>query len=117
MAKKKRREYTEEFNADAVRLVKKEGKSALQVARDLDLTPSALRYWIKQAEIDTGKGTEGALSMAEREELKRLRKENKQLMMEREILKKRPWTQPVIATLREVYRKEYETPRSYADVD
>jgi len=88
MTKRKRREYTKEFKADAVRLVKKGGKSAFRVAKDLDLTPSALRYWIKQAEIDSGKGTEGALSTAEREELKLLRKENKQLMMEREILKK-----------------------------
>lgn len=88
MTKRKRREYTKEFKADAVRLVKKGGKSAFQVARDLGLTPSALRYWIKQAEIDAGKGNDAALSTAEREELKRLRKENKQLMMEREILKK-----------------------------
>ena len=58
------------------------------MARDLDLPPSAQRYWIKQAEIDSGKGTEGALSTAEREELKRLRKENNQLMVEREIQKK-----------------------------
>jgi len=88
MTKKKRREYTKEFKADAVRLVKKGGKSAFRVAQDLDLTPSALRNWIKQAEIDAGKGSEGAWSTAEKEELRRLRKENKQLMMEREILKK-----------------------------
>lgn len=88
MTKRKRREYTKEFKADAVRLVKKGGKSAFQVARDLDITPSALRNWVRQAEIDTGKGTEGALSTAEKEELRRLRREVKQLTMEREILKK-----------------------------
>ena len=88
MAKKKRREYTKEFKADAVRLVKKGGKSANQVARDLDLTPSALRYWIKRAEINSDEGTEGALNKAEKEELRRLRREVKQLTMEREILKK-----------------------------
>ena len=88
MTKRKRREYTKEFKADAVRLVKKGGKSAFQVAKDLDLTPSALRYWIKQSEIDSGKGPEGALSTEEKEELRRLRREVKHLTMEREILKK-----------------------------
>lgn len=63
MTKKKRREYTKEFKADAVALV-------------------------KQAEIDSGKGTEGALITMEREELKRLRKQNKRLLMEREIRKR-----------------------------
>ena len=88
MTKRKRREYSKEFKADAVRLVKEGGKSAFRVAQDLDLTPSALRNWINQAEIDSGKGTEGALSTEEKEELKKLRKEVKQLTMEREILKK-----------------------------
>ena len=88
MTKRKRREYTKEFKADAVKLVKRGNKSAFRVAQDLDLTPSALRNWVKQAEIDAGKGAEGALSTSEKEELRRLRKENKQLTMEREILKK-----------------------------
>lgn len=59
----------------------------ISVARDLDLTPSALRHWIKQAMIDLGKGTEGALSTAEGVELKMIRKQNKQLMIEHEIQK------------------------------
>ena len=88
MTKRKRREYTKEFKADAVKLVKRGNKSAFRVAQDLDLPPSALRNWVKQAEIDAGKGAEGALSTSEKEELRRLRKENKQLTMEREILKK-----------------------------
>jgi transposase-like protein len=88
MTKRKRREYTKEFKADAVKLVKQGGRSAFRVARDLDLTESALRNWVKQAEIDAGKGPEGALNTAEKEELRKLRKENKQLIMEREILKK-----------------------------
>jgi transposase len=88
MSKRKRREYTEEFKADAVKLVRQGNKSAFRIAQDLDLTPSALRNWIKQAEIDEGKGAEGALNTAEKEELRKLRKENKQLIMEREILKK-----------------------------
>jgi transposase len=88
MTKRKRREYTKEFKADAVKLVKKGSKSSFRVAQDLDITPSALRNWVRQTEIDAGKGPEGALSTAEKEELRRLRRENKQLMMEREILKK-----------------------------
>ena len=49
---------------------------------------TVLRRWIKQADIDEGRGPEGALTTGEREELSRLRRENKQLLMEREILKK-----------------------------
>jgi transposase len=58
------------------------------VAEELDLTPSAVRQWVKQAEIDKGHGPPGALTTAEREELTRLRKENRILRQEREVLKK-----------------------------
>ena len=58
------------------------------MARDLDLTVSAVQRWVKQAEIDAGRGPAGATTTAERDELARLRRENKQLRMEREILKK-----------------------------
>jgi transposase len=54
--------------------VKQGGKSAVRVARDLDITESALRNWMKRAEIDAGKGPEGALSTAQREELRKPRK-------------------------------------------
>jgi transposase len=56
------------------------------VARDLDLTETALREWVKHARADRTKGRTG-LTTAEREELARLRKENRQLRLEREILK------------------------------
>ena len=59
-----------------------------QVARDLDRTETALREWVRLAEVEAGKGPPGALTSAEREELNRLRRENKRLQMEREILKK-----------------------------
>jgi transposase len=88
MTKRKRRKFTNEFKRDTVRLVREGGKGIAEVARDLDLTESAVRLWVKQAEIDEGRGTSGALTTAEREELQRLRRENKQLQMEREILKK-----------------------------
>jgi transposase len=86
-----RRSFTKEFKAEAVRLVREgaaAGKSAGQIAKDLDLTETALRAWVKQAAIDEGKGPPGALTTAEREELTRLRRENRVLQMEREILKR-----------------------------
>jgi transposase len=83
-----RRKFTAEFKAGAVRLVLDEGKTVAEVARDLDLTDSALRKWVERAQTDRGKGKSGALTTAEREELARLRKENRRLLMERDILKK-----------------------------
>jgi len=88
MVKRKRRKFTPEFKADTVRLVRQSGKSIAEVARDLDLTESALRGWVAQADIDDGQGQRGELTTTEREELVRLRRENKQLQQEREILKK-----------------------------
>ena len=85
MPRRKRREYTLEQKADAVRLVREVGNLA-QVARDLDLTESALRSWVKQADIDEGHGPEGALTTEEREELRRLRRENRTLQQERDFL-------------------------------
>jgi transposase len=57
------------------------------VAIDLDLTETALREWVRRAEVDAGKGPPGALTTTEREELSRLRREVKRLQMERDILK------------------------------
>jgi transposase-like protein len=88
MAKRKRRAFTTEFKAEAVRLVRESGKSVPTVARELDLTETALRSWVHQAEIDAGRGMPGALTTAEREELGYLRRENRTLRMERDILKK-----------------------------
>jgi transposase len=82
-----RRRFDEEFKAQAVRLVLDEGKSVGSVARDLDLTETALREWVNRARADRTKGKTG-LTTAEREELTRLRRENRILQEEREILKK-----------------------------
>jgi transposase len=62
MAKRKRRAFTNEFKAEAVRLVRESGKSVPTVARELDPTETALRSWVRQAEIDAGRGTPGALT-------------------------------------------------------
>jgi transposase len=82
-----RRKFSEEFKAGVVRLVLDEGKTAGAVARDLELTDSAVRAWVAQAQADRTKGKTG-LTTAEREELARLRKENRELRLERDILKK-----------------------------
>ena len=74
--------------AGAVRLVLDEGKRVGAVARELDLTPSSLANWVRHAQADRTKGRTG-LTTAEREELARLRKENRILAEERDILKKR----------------------------
>ena len=86
--KRPRRSFTAEFKAGAVRLVLDEGKGVPQVARDLDLTESSVRNWVERARANLGKGKPGALTTAEKEELAALRKENRQLRMERDILKK-----------------------------
>lgn len=82
-----RRRFTSEFKTGAVRLVLDEGKTIGAVARELDLTPSALAYWVSRAQADRTKGRTG-LTSEERAELARLRKENRELRMERDILKK-----------------------------
>jgi transposase-like protein len=85
--RRKRRVFTPEFKAEAVRLCRVGDRSITQVAVDLDLTETALREWVKRADIDAGKGPAEALTTAEREELARLRRDNKRLTMERDILK------------------------------
>jgi transposase len=82
-----RRHFDNDFKAQAVRLVLDDGKPVGAVARDLDLTETALREWVKRAQADRTHGRTG-LTTAERDELARLRKENRELRTEREILKK-----------------------------
>jgi transposase len=86
---KPRRTFTPEFKAQAVKLVTEQGRSVAEVARDLDLGESLLRSWkdalaASGASAFPGHGNPPALE----EELRRLRAENKRLLMEREVLKK-----------------------------
>ena len=83
-----RRTFTKEYRAEVVKMVADTGKSPGAIARDLGLTPSAVAGWVKQAKTDAGTGPAGALTPQERAELTQLRKENKNLRMEREFLKK-----------------------------
>jgi transposase len=82
-----RRRFSDEFKEGAVRLVLDEGKTVGAVARELDLTESALRHWVEQARAERTKGKSG-LMKEEREELTRLRKEVRELRWERDLLKK-----------------------------
>ena len=88
MEKQKRRRFIKEYKAEVVDLIHASDKSIGAVCRDLDLTETAVRRWVQQAEIDLGSGPSGALTSAEREEFAALRKRVKTLEMEREILKK-----------------------------
>ena len=81
-----RRSFSKAFKAEVVELVRTSGKTVPEVCRDLDLTESAVRAWVRQAETDDGQ-REG-LTTSEREELARLRKENRVLREERDILRR-----------------------------
>ena len=80
--------YPAEFRAQAVELVRTSGKSILEVARELGVSGEGLRRWVRQAEADAGRGRPGELTTDEKAELQRLRRENRVLREEREILKK-----------------------------
>ncbi len=78
--------YPPGFRREAVELVRSSGRSILQVADELGVSPQSLRNWAKQAELERGERRDG-LTSDEREELRRLRRENRRLVQEREILK------------------------------
>ena len=78
--------YPPEFRQDAVRLVQSSGRAQTQIAHELGISGQTLRTWVKQAAIDAGR-LEG-LTSEERDELRRLRRENRILQEDREILKK-----------------------------
>ncbi len=86
MARKERRKFSDEYKAEVVALVRSSGKSIGAVSRDLDLTETAVREWVKRADVDGGK--RNGLTTAEREELSRLRRQVRVLEKERSILKK-----------------------------
>ena len=85
MAKRHRRKFTDEFKAETVKLIRGSGRTVGSVARELSLTETAVRNWMKQTEAS---GSADTLSTDEKAELRRLRKENQELRMEKEILRK-----------------------------
>lgn len=87
MSKRKRRRFTAEEKAEAVRLVETTGRSVYRIARELDLTETTLRRWVQQSKADAGDGPQEVLTTPEREELCKLRRENRRLRTERDFLK------------------------------
>src|SRR6476659_6519306 len=83
-----RRSFTDEFKAEIVELCQRGDRSVGQVARDFDLTETAVREWVKQAERDAGTRDDGGTTTVEREELAQLRRENRRLREDVEILKR-----------------------------
>jgi transposase len=83
---RRRRSFTPEFKADIVEACGRGDRSIGQVARDFDLTETAVREWVRQADIDAGR--RDGLTTAERDELAQLRRENRRLREDVEILKR-----------------------------
>ncbi|MEE1766853.1 transposase, partial [Streptomyces sp. JV185] len=88
MGSKYTKRYTEEFKRDAIALVDSSGKTVTAVARELGISSESLRGWYRRAKADQGEGAPGELTGAEREELRRLRRENREQQQTIEILKK-----------------------------
>ena len=84
--KRPRRSFSDEYKTEVVELCRTSGKSISEVARDLGLTVSALRRWVAQADIDAGRRP--GMTSEEHSELVQLRKENRVLREERDILKR-----------------------------
>ena len=80
--------YPAAFRAEAVELVHTSDTSIPQIARELGISDQALRDWVKQSDVDAGRGRPSELTTEERAELRRLRRENQVLRQEREMLKK-----------------------------
>lgn len=88
MTKGKRHNYTQEYKEEAVKLVTEQGYKTSEAARNLGINPNLLGRWKRQFEIGDGDYSNPGDKVAMQSELKRLRKENKRLQMEREILRK-----------------------------
>jgi transposase len=85
----KRKHYSKQFKIDAVKLVTEQGFNVSEAARNLGIHHSSLRHWKKEFESDGNQAFPGKGNLSsEKDELSRLRKENKRLRMERDILKK-----------------------------
>ncbi|CAM5273382.1 transposase [Streptomyces atroolivaceus] len=88
MGSKYTKRYTEEFKRDAIALVDSSGKTVTAVARELGISSESLRGWCRRARADRGEGAPGELTTAEREELKRLRRQNAEQAKTIEVLRK-----------------------------
>jgi len=84
MSNQTRRRFSDEFKEEAVKLITEQGYKVSEAARNLDINASMLRRWQRELSPES----DGSIDADEKAELQRLRKENKTLRMEREILKK-----------------------------
>lgn len=80
--------YSPEFKRDAVALVHASGRTVTEVARELGVSPEGLRNWVKQDKTDRGEGSAGALTSAEKDELRQLRRQNREQQQTIEVLRK-----------------------------
>jgi transposase len=85
---RQRRSFTPEFKAEIVDLCQRGDRSVGQVANDFGLTETSVREWVKQAERDAGTRQDGGLTTQERQELAELRRENRRLREDVDILKR-----------------------------
>ena len=98
-----RRFFPPEYKAEVVELICTTGKTVGQVARELDLTETAVRAWVRQADLDAGRRSDG-LTTAERDELRKLRREVRDLVKNARSCARPRRTQCVSATVVPVYR-------------
>lgn len=87
-SKKVRRSFSDEYKAEVVEMIRLGDQSVAQVCRNLDLSDSMVRRWIRDTEVKKPSDGNGSAEESDADELRRLRREVKQLKMEREILKK-----------------------------
>lgn len=80
--------YSAEFKRDAVALVRSSGRTVTAVARELGVSPEGLRNWVRQDDTDRGEGPADALTSAEKDELRRLRRQNREQQQTIEVLRK-----------------------------
>lgn len=80
--------YTSEFKRDAVALVRSSDRTVTEIARELGVSPEGLRNWVKQDKADRGEGAAGELTTAEKDELRRLRRQNREQQQTIEVLRK-----------------------------
>ncbi|RYF37214.1 MAG: hypothetical protein EOO38_26685 [Cytophagaceae bacterium] len=84
---RKRRAFSTEFKTEVVRQVQS-GRRISEVSRELELTPSSVNNWVRQAKIDAGDGGSGSTTTVDRNEMTSLRKRLREVEQERDILKK-----------------------------
>ncbi|MGW2207585.1 transposase [Streptomyces sp. NPDC001774] len=87
MGSKYTKRYSVQYKRDAIALVRASGRTVTKAARELGVSPESLRNWVRREQADRREGAPGELISAEREELKRLRRQNREQQQMIEIMK------------------------------